>query len=134
VSDVATVLHARLAGFAGLASLVAARIYPMQAPQGEALPYVVYEVPDTLSTPVLSGTSGANNVKPRVWCYGATYGSARAIAAQVKLALEAWRDQTTTPQIDGTTFVASGDGADQPADEQSSVRYWVRQDYSCWHS
>lgn len=85
------VIYARLTGAAGFTALCGTRVTPVDAPLGQALPYVTYQ---QVSGPRIRSTSGASGgAMPRVQidCWGGTYTSARAVAKQVRLALDNFR-------------------------------------------
>lgn len=84
-------LFTRLSTHAGLSALVSARIYPLILPQKPTLPAVTY----TRVSGERVSAMGADTViaRPRfqVSCFASTYASARAVAAQVRAALQRWR-------------------------------------------
>lgn len=83
-------MKSRLDGFAGLSALVTARIYPLVLPQKPALPAVTYQ---RIDGPRMSGMTAEHGIAtPRVQVdsYAATYASAKAVAKQVRLALQRW--------------------------------------------
>ncbi len=89
------VLFARLSGFTGLAALVGARIYPIILPQDCLLPAVTYRrVATPLRVPLISGDSGTVQAHFEVTAWAATgvYDQLRAVALQLRLALQRWHD------------------------------------------
>ncbi len=90
MSDTESLLYTRLTGHAGLAALVDTRVYPMLLPQGATLPALTYQRISTVQTYSHQGDSGLATVRMQVDCWGATYASAKAVAAQVKAALSGY--------------------------------------------
>lgn len=83
-------LRAYLLGYAGLAALVGTRIHGGGAPQGETVPYCVYVKISNVRQYAMGGYAGIQRHRMQISCYGATYDSAKAVAAQVIAALEPW--------------------------------------------
>jgi hypothetical protein len=90
MSDIETLLYTRLSGYAGLSALADARIYPMLLPQGATLPALTYQRVSGVQSYSHQGDSGLATVRMQVDCWGATYASAKAVAAQVKAALSGY--------------------------------------------
>ena len=84
-------LYARLSTYAGLIALVGTRIYPMALPQTPTLPAVTYYRVNA-PTDHLMGESASTIERAgyRIQCWGASYTVARAVAAQVIAALDAF--------------------------------------------
>lgn len=85
------VIYARLSGAAGFTALCSTRVTPIEAKQDQQRPFVTYQ---QVSGPRIRSTAGASGgAMPRVQidCWGDTYTSARAVATQVRLALDNFR-------------------------------------------
>lgn len=94
VAAIQSAVYATLAGHAGLAALVAARIYPDVAPQGTVTPYAVWQEISVVPMNDMAGsveTGGLMNYRIQVtsWAKGSDRGAtkAREVDGQVKLAM-----------------------------------------------
>lgn len=104
MANLQTQLYTQLSGYAGLSALVSTRIYPSKAPQTltPSQSYVVYHQISERPIHSHQGYSSLREVRMQVSCMAKNYDAARAIAEQVKLAMDAW----TWPQAclrDGDT-------------------------------
>lgn len=88
--SIETDLYSYLSTHAGLASLIGIRIYPVQSPQKVACPYCVYFKVSPGRSYTHQGHSPPDRPRMQVSCFGNTYASAKAVAAQVIAAMEAW--------------------------------------------
>lgn len=73
-----------LAASANIANLVADKLYPLQAPQKAALPYIVLDKVSDSPEYELQGESGKSRLVAQVECYGRTYYEASEVAAAVR--------------------------------------------------
>ncbi len=80
-------LFSVLTNDATVAGLVVDRVRPVEAAQGEVLPYVVYEL--VSSVPIESPDTGqeTNESVIDVACYGTDYANSKAVAKAVRAAL-----------------------------------------------
>jgi hypothetical protein len=126
---------ARLAGFAGLAALVGARIYPVLAPEAAAAPFVVYQRITGERIDSLSGPSGMATPRFQVDVYATSYAASRAIAEQVRLALDNFRGTQSYPG--GSThirFIALADERDLiEQDVKPAPLYRASMDFTIFH-
>lgn len=105
-----------------------ARIYPEQARQGAALPYVLYTraFGGTVHRH-LGGYNGSRQSIVHVYCYASTRSGADALAESVKIGSQNMRGTYT-----GITVLACfideppDDGHDSPLDGSDTKRYWTR--------
>jgi hypothetical protein len=86
--DVEATLYSYLSTYAGLAALVSTRIYPMQLPQNVVLPACTYQKISGARTHSSSGTSILARPRVQIDTWATTYTDAKAVAAQVRLALD----------------------------------------------
>ena len=85
----AETLYSYLTGYAGIAALVMARVYPLKLPQNPTLPALTYQ--RVSDAPEYSHDPGASHMpRVQVTCWAATYGGVEALTTQVNLASEAW--------------------------------------------
>ena len=126
--SVDTVLGARLAGFAGLVALVGTKIYAPSLPQGDHLPAVTYRLVDGTREQGMTADHGMAHPRFQVDCWAETYAAVKAIADQVRLALERWSDGTTAPVI--LDCFSAGE-RDLPEPEAGLQR--ISMDFVIWH-
>ena len=81
---------------AGLAGLVAARIYPLQLPQSPTLPALVYTRVSGARTHTQSWTPVIARPRIQFDCWAATYSGAKALAAQLRAALDGYHATADT--------------------------------------
>lgn len=107
-----------------------ARMYPDQAKQGAAMPYLVYT--RSFGGQVyrhLAGTTGARQSIVHVYCYGATRAAADSLAEAVKAAMEdgfarhSWAGVWINSSV---VDDATDDGVDDPTPGSDSKKYWSR--------
>lgn len=88
-------VRTRLLATAGVATLVGARVYPVKLPQQAAgatwLPAVTCTVVSELRQNSFRGPIALPGTLFAIDCWGETYTSARALATQVRLALDGWQ-------------------------------------------
>jgi hypothetical protein len=121
-------LEARLVDYAGLAALVATRIYPNTLPQAGTLPAVVYQRLPGQRVRAMHADTGL--VRARFWLhvYAATYASAKAVATQVIGALNRWSGTSATVVVQN---METDDGQDSydPDSRQHHVSINLNMDY-----
>ncbi len=105
-------LYDRLAAAAGLTALVSTRIYPLQAPQGETAPYVVWQRIGGRRIGHLAGASGVALATFQVACYATTFLAARAVADQVRYALNGFNGTQTGQVVRVISIVTDRDEID----------------------
>lgn len=119
-------LFAALGQYAGLNALVGARIYPDVAPQGVAVPYVVWQEISDLEVNDLGGSSaesgGLDQYRVQVTCWAATGTQARAIRKQVRAAMAA-----------SALFRSIQIDARSAGFEPDTKLYGAQSDFSVWH-
>lgn len=81
-------VHAVLAGHTPLAALVADRIFPVEAPQGAARPYVVFSRAETEVMGTLAGGGTHVSADVTVLCFAEDSLAAAAVARAVRAALD----------------------------------------------
>jgi hypothetical protein len=114
---------ARLGASPGVTALVATRIYPMLMPQTAPLPAVTYQRISTERVQGLRGSLGLIDPRVQVDSWAETYGTAKRVAEQVRLALDGY----TTPGGLFSMILAERDLL-----EEDGLRHRVSQDYSIW--
>ena len=110
--SIESTLYTRLSTFAGLTALVSTRIYPLIAPQGVTYPAVTYQRISTMPREVAMGSDpGIARARIQVTAWGDTYTSVKAIADQIRLALERYN----TTGIFDIYIIAENDLYDEEA-------------------
>lgn len=96
---------------AGLAALIGTRLYAGQAPQGAALPYVVFaKNGDFRPVAAIHVNSGWGHSDIWFEVHGATLLQAKTVMLQVRSAFDRYEGTASGVQIDPTETLASGDG------------------------
>lgn len=80
MADLGTAFHARSVADAGIAAIIAKRLYPVAVPQGAVLPYGRYQVISDPRPEHLKGYHASRTVRVQVDCFAETYAEARALA------------------------------------------------------
>ena len=121
-----------LKAYAGLASLISARVYLRKIPQGATLPCLTIQ---RISTPreLTHDSSGSTGdlAHPRFQfdAWATTYGSAKAITDQLRAALNGHRGATGT----GVTINAALVQDEAPNSDPETGLESIRSDYIIWH-
>ena len=125
MAELETVIFTQLSTLVTLAST---RIYPLILPQNPTLPAVTYQRIDGPRESALSAEMGLAHPRIQVDSWGKTYASAKAVATQVRGALQRWSSEATDPVVLDCLLESDEDGY------ESDVNiYRVRQDWVCWH-
>lgn len=115
-------LVARLNATPGVTALVGTRIYPMLIPQGAAMPAVTYQRISTVRPGSLRGPVGQADPRIQVNSWADTYGTAKALADQVRRSLDGYATLDVHALILGEQDLLNPDG----------LRKCVTQDFSYW--
>lgn len=128
MAEIEEVIVTKLTAHVGLAALIGARLYPLTLPQRPTLPAVTYQRISTMTVPTRDEPH-ASLERPRfqfnVWA--ASYGSARAVAQQLRAALPTLA-QASNPRVD-VAFLQD----DQDAYEAETERWRAILDVFIWH-
>lgn len=92
-------LYAKLTATAGVTSLVATRIYPLQAPQTDLDDYVTYERPSGAPYGQHSGPSGLTWARLSYVCHSSRYANAKTAAKAIRDALDGFAGVVSGMQI-----------------------------------
>ncbi len=108
---------AYLKSYAGLTALVGSRIYPEEVPETEKLPAVTYILVSSEFVHTLDGKATLERPVYQYTAYADTKAAARAVAAQISLALSDYHGtlsgvvvQKIELQNEMSTLISSGDG------------------------
>lgn len=105
--------------------------YPMEAPEGAALPYLIYgRTSTTRETPLLSGNLIVNpTAQFRVILYAATYSAVKTLAASVVAALHNFNGTAHGVTIRLCLALDELDGSPDYLDGQDKPTFSVEQTY-----
>lgn len=81
-------LFSYLSTYSGLSTLISKKIYPIIAPEGTAVPYVTYTRISGQRFHAFRSDSGMTNPTFQFSCFGTSYSNAKAVAAQLRAALQ----------------------------------------------
>lgn len=108
-------IYSRLSGFAGLAALVDDRIYPGEAPQNVATPYIVYRLV-TDETPQPQQVIGQTDLirgRYQFDAFAPKRDAANAVRLQIRQALKRWA--TAGPPVVQVAFALTSVDLPEPA-------------------
>lgn len=129
MAEIEAAIHTRLTGFAGLSALVAARVYPMHLQQPPTLPALTYQRIGGRREGAL-GVDVAVYQRMQIDIWAETYAAAKAVAKQVRLALQRWSDNAADPRVLDCTLERDTDlPVDLTAINSGSGEFRVSQDY-----
>lgn len=93
-------LYARLTTYAGLTALISTRVYDAQTvPQNPALPFVAYRRVSTRRHSAMGADSGLVVARFQVDAFDDDYTDVKAVADQVRLALQRWSGTVASVEI-----------------------------------
>jgi hypothetical protein len=115
MADISASMHAALTGDAGVAALVGARVYPVQAPQEAPAPFIVFGRVATQRFPTLDDRRGLAQPRIEVGCWAETFDAARALANAVRLALDGLRGTVAGIEVLATRLDAERDDRNDEA-------------------
>lgn len=113
-------IHAVLTGTSPYATDAGLRVYALLADQGSAFPRVTYQRISNVPTTDFQGRSNLDQVRVQVDSWGKSYGEVKALAQQVRDAMEAAEFKA----------LLTNDFDDY---EPETRLFRVRQDYRCWY-
>ncbi len=112
MASLEALLFARLTGAPAVAAAVQTRVYPGDAPQGAALPHLVYSRAGGGRVRAMGSDTGVEPVRVQIACKAIGFDAVLALAEAVKAALKDWRDAGATPAILDCAFESEFDGFD----------------------
>lgn len=105
-------LFSKLSADAGVSGIAGTRIYPVEAPEGAALPHLVYTGAGGGRVRAMQADTGVQPRRVQITAKAADFDTALALAEAVKAALKDWRDPASTPVIMDCAFETEFDGYD----------------------
>lgn len=124
-------LAAYLLASAGLAALVAARIYWVRNPQAGANPHVLLTRISGVRDTTFKGASGIVESRVQADCYGLTYASAKGVARAVEARLSGVKATQGSTIFDGCFLVGERDTFEDAATPDKLFRTSL--DFMIWH-
>lgn len=121
-------LFTRLSTHDGLVALVGQRIYPLVIPQKVAMPAVRYQRVAVTHTSAMGVDAPLTTTLVQVSSHADTFDGARAVAVQVRAALQRWMDDDVGVQ---DVYVESEIDLYDQADLEGG--YQVATDFRFWH-
>jgi hypothetical protein len=95
---------ARLKADTAVSAIVGTRIRPLEAPQGDSYPLIVFRKVSDVPDYAMGGQSGLSEARIQIHCWAqdapgggsaGAYGQAKALAEAVRLRLSGWRGTVT---------------------------------------
>lgn len=128
-------LYSYLSGVAGLTALISNRIYPLVMPQNPTLPAISYQEISRLQPHTMGDDPDLGRPRYQFTIWAASLASARAVAKQLKAALQNQRNQLWGG-AGGVTVTVLG-----PENQQEGYQrldsgaeiFSISQDYFFWH-
>lgn len=121
--SVETVLFSRLSEHTGLNALVSTRVYPNLIPQNATMPVVSYHRISTHRESAMGVDTGVARARFQLDAFAATYSAVRAVAEQIRAALQRWTNASGTVVQD--SFILG----EQEFYEDETKRFRVSQDF-----
>lgn len=103
--SIESVIYDRLTGYSGLSALVSNRVYPNVAPQNVTVPFVTYRRVSAERQSGFGEDIGIVTSRFQFDMYATAYSAVRAIAEQVRGALQRYRASATSPEVLDTFIV-----------------------------
>lgn len=100
MATISSALRTRLINFAGISTLISARVYPAPIPQNPTYPLVTYQKISGPRDYVMGNQSGLVRARFQLDTWAETYGECEALADQVRLALSNYSGTSDTITID----------------------------------
>lgn len=113
MSTIEDLIFGRLSAFSGVTAIVgsgsSARIFPGFAEQDTAPPYIVYQRVAGPRVTVLDGASGLAQPVYQIDAYAGTKDAAKALADQIRIALNGFRGTVGSETAKGSTLLDDRD-------------------------
>ena len=124
-------IYSYLSGHAGLIALVGTRIYPLVMPQNTILSAVTFSKVSGPRVHAMQQDAGLAYPRFQVSCWGATYKSAKDVAAQVRAALQDFKG--TMGGVGGVAVSGVFIQDENDLYEPGTQVYHVALDFTIWH-
>jgi len=128
MAELETAIYTRLAAYEGLTALISTRIYPMILPQNPTYPAVTYQRTDGVRESGMTTEHGMAHPGIQIDSWDKTYAGAKAVATQVRGALQRWSSEAADPIVLDCFLESDGDNY-----EPDTGAYHVQQSWTIWH-
>lgn len=122
-------LYTKLSGTTAVSDIVAARIYPLLVPQGGTLPAIVYQRISGEHEHSHDGISGLATARFQITSIAATYTAAKALAEQVRIALDCKTGTWGTTDVQSSFLTNDTDAAYEPLPGSATGTVGISADY-----
>lgn len=102
-------LYSRLSGFAGITALCSTRIFPVKIPDNTTMPCLSYHRISGSRIESMTGSSALVYARFQIDCWGRKYSDVKALAEQVRLALEGYKGTIAGVTIYGVNYLGDLD-------------------------
>jgi hypothetical protein len=106
-------------------SALTAPAFPLTAPQGQALPIVIYKRTGTSRERTLSNAIGLPVASFEINVYSLTYAEAKSLSEEIRSALDEYVGTNAGVVVERSTMTDESDDIDLPTDGQSKPIYIV---------
>ena len=133
-SDLEASLYAFMIANAGINAAVGNRVYPKLVPQDATMPAITYRRISSEHVHSMDGSSGADDARYQITCWGTTRLSAKSVANTVRLNMDGKTGLMGSVTIGRMLLEQDEDMPDEPpAKNKEDWRFGVRHDYSIWY-
>ena len=123
-----TALFSILSGESTISDIVSARIYPLRAPQGVAMPHMTYQMISADRDHTLDGPTGFTMARFQFNCWAATYPEAKRLLEAVRKFFDGYTGTVNQRRIQCVQSENEGDIINSVAGLDSIDRYGKRFD------
>jgi hypothetical protein len=116
-------VYGRLAADAAVLALCGGRVYPGQAPQGSALPVVVYGQADQVRLQTLAGVVNLNRYSMRLDVWAEDYAGAKALYHAVRDSLVGFSGTLGSVDVRGVFEESGDDDSEAPVHAEETGLY-----------
>ena len=106
-------------------SALTAPAFPLTAPQGQALPIVIYKRTGTSRERTLANAIGLPVASFEINVYSLTYAEAKSLSEEIRSALDEYVGSNAGVVVERSTMTDESDEIDLPTDGQSKPIYIV---------
>jgi hypothetical protein len=93
------VVFGRLSTYAGLTALVSTRVYPAVAPQNATIPFLTYRRISAIRQSGMGEDIGIVAARFQLDAIASAYTTMRSVMTQARLAMQRWRDGSSSPEV-----------------------------------
>jgi uncharacterized protein DUF3168 len=126
-------LETYLKNNAGIAALVASRIYPQLIPENPTYPAISYEKTSGEHERSLTGSSGLAMADFELECWAKTYGGAKSVADAVRNALDGFSGMMGTDAVSEVHLDSDSDLFEISAGNEMQRLYGVQLSLTIWY-